>query len=164
MSSTNTCTWCVLHKQDWLANYGPRKRNVLFVMIVANILMLIMTWHLPVLIEVLCMYQICVMMTLFAYTLSYRKIWKDVQRSLPNLTWNDHEALFVYTTKCYTVRAFAFSIFWPAFFLPRSPKKGEYCRQIMTIVIPALEEAGIFIWSEILVIQSKIGVFRGYNI
>ena len=70
MSSTNTCTWCVLHKQDWLANYGPRKRNVLFVMIVANILMLIMTWHLPVLIEVLCMYQICVMMTLFAYTLS----------------------------------------------------------------------------------------------
>ena len=34
----------------------------------------------------------------------------------------------------------------------------------MTIVIPALEEAGIFIWSEILVIQSKIGVFRGYNI
>ena len=34
----------------------------------------------------------------------------------------------------------------------------------MTIIIPALEEAGIFIWSEILVIQSKTGVFRGYNI
>ena len=128
MSSTNTCTWCVLHKQDWLANYGPRKRNVLFVMIVANILVLIMTWHLPVLIEVLCMYQTCVTMVLFAYALSYRKIWKDVQRSFPNLAWTEHEALFVYTTKCYTVRAFAFSIFWPAFFLPRSPKKGEYCR------------------------------------
>ena len=98
MSSTNTCTWCVLHKQDWLANYGPRKRNVLFVMIVANILVLIMTWHLPVLIEVLCMYQTCMTMVLFAYALSYRKIWKDVQRSFPNLAWTEHEALFVYTS------------------------------------------------------------------
>lgn len=31
-------------------------------------------------------------------------------------------------------------------------------------LISALEEAEIFIWWEILVIQSKIGVFRGYNI
>lgn len=129
MSSTNTnTTWCVLHKQDWLANYGPKKRNVLFVMIVANILMLIMTWHLPFLVEVLCMYQVCVMMVIFAYALSYRKIWKDVQKVFPDLTWSEHEALFAYTTKHYATRAFFFSLFWPAFFLPRSSKKWEYER------------------------------------
>lgn len=118
--------WSVLHQQDWLRNHGPKKRNVLLAMIVMNIPVLIVTWNLPVLIEVLCVYQTCVTMVLFAYALSYRKIWKDVQRNFPNLAWTEHEALFVYTTRCYATRAFVFSIVWPAFFLPRFSKKREY--------------------------------------
>ncbi len=126
MNSTNN--WCVLHQHDWLGSYGPSKFHTVLAMLMMSILVMIMTWNLPSWLQALCVYQTCIMVTIFAHFFSYRKIWKTVQVTLPTLTTEESQSFWVYTTKCYSVRAFWFSVFWPAFFLPRSSKKQEYER------------------------------------
>lgn len=118
----------MLHKQDWLASHGPRKLRVLLVMLIVAELTLLMTWKFPVSFRVLFVYWMCITVVMFAHFFSYLRIWKEAQKHLPMLTTDEHQLMFVYTTKCYSIRSFLFSVFWPAFFLPRSSKKREYER------------------------------------
>lgn len=120
--------WSVLHQQDWLANHEPKKLHTLFAMLISVVLVLFVVWRFPVSVRVMCVYQVGIMVVIFAHFFSYLKVWKDVYKKLPNLTEDDRQLMFAYTTRCYATRAFFFSMFWPIFFLPRSSRKCEYER------------------------------------
>ncbi|MCB9804755.1 hypothetical protein H6769_03880 [Candidatus Peribacteria bacterium] len=126
MKDTNSRS--TLYQQDWLGHHEPKKRSVLLAMTITTLLILMMVRDLPALIEVWFVYQTGIMVMIFAYFFSYIKIWKKAHKCLPMLTADEHQLMFAYTTRCYSIRAFLFSIFWPAFFLPRFSKKSEYCR------------------------------------